>query len=168
MTTQEVLSEAFAQYKLELPLDVCRLVENHFHDAHLSCHRCHVELLNVVLSTPFVKNVPAYYEVFRGNVFTLDGMLSRISPDGIENSHALLQTEGVFTAASTPDTLNVCGVHVKNETMKYMQSNWYKRVDDIYLCSRCFMRKRNVRRFFASWKRRTVMLGDDSGQHAND
>lgn len=159
--TSVLLSYAFAQYNLEIPSDVCEIVRDLLRKTHLCCNYCKIDLLNVLIMKPFIRNVSRYYKLHKGNVYTSNGMLSRI--EDTEELHADIHVdspEGTLKVVNTPDIVNICGVFVKNEIITYKQSNWYKliqsRNDFNYLCSYCFLfHKRKLRKTFAKWKRRT-------------
>jgi len=151
-----LLSAAFSQYDLEIPSDLCAHVKNFLKsEAHICCEKCCVELLNAKVTKPFIKRVPSYYKVFEGNVFTADGVLSRVFSDNECDLH-LDSLESVYTAVRTPDMIDICGIVVKNEVKVYEQSRLYKCVyyDDrfVYLCVHCFLFTRKLRRSFYEWK----------------
>ena len=156
MTT--VLSEVFSQYDLEIPHDVCSLVDTYLKKkAIIHCEKCKAELLTEFVRKPFIKNVPTYYKLYHGNVFTKDGVLSKNSQRA---PNIILEVrKGVLKAEKTPDVVDVCGVCVNNEIKTYHQSSWYKCLYSdqdnkyVYLCSVCFLSsKRKLRRSFAKWK----------------
>ena len=104
---------------------------------------------------PFIRHIPTYYKVNHGHVFTSDGMLSNYYTKNADIEAT--SPEGVLTVDETPDVLNICGVVVKNEIIRYEQTNWYKCLysqnDFIYLCVHCFLfNKRKLRMVFNKWK----------------
>ena len=161
MTTAVLLSDAFSQYDLEIPRDVCDVVNGYLeNDVQLRCRHCYIDLLNVFITKPFVKNVPTSWKVFHGNVFTPHGMLSRTFSNIRSKPDMYLDSlEGVLKPGRTPDTIEVCGICVKNEIKTYDFSAWYKCLYSehehkfIYLCSHCFLfNRRKLRRLFTMWK----------------
>ncbi len=113
MTTAVLLSEAFSQYNLEIPSDVCTIVDSYLKgEPHLCCECCNIDLLNLVITKPFVKHIPTYYSLYYGNVFTSDGMLTRTKE---KHADIHLSSEGMLKSETTPDIIDVCGIHVKNE-----------------------------------------------------
>lgn len=152
-----LLSAVFSQYDLEIPSELCAHVKKFLKsEAHICCEKCCVELLNAKVTKPFIKRVPSYYKVFAGNVFTADGVLSRVLSDN-ECDLQLDSLESVYTAEKTPDIIDVCGIVVKNEVKVYEQLRWYKCVyyDDkfVYLCVHCFLFTRKLRRILCEWKK---------------
>jgi hypothetical protein len=157
MNTFALLSEAFSKYELEIPPDICSHV-NHFmrKEPYICCNYCNLNLLEVSFIKPFIKHVPTYYKVNYGKVFTSDGMLTNYYTKNVDIE--TVSSESVLTVKRTPDVLNMCGVIVKNEIIRYEKRNWYKCLysesenDFIYLCVNCFIFKRKIRRIFYKWK----------------
>lgn len=155
MTSSYYLPKAFSKYELEIPTDVCMHVDSFLQkEPHLCCSKCSVELLGITVIKPFVKDIPVYYKIIRGNVFTPHGMLTHNCSKKADIY--LESTEGTLKVGETPDVIDMCGINVKNEVVLYEQSNWYKCLysenDFIYLCSHCFLLKRKLRRIFYKWK----------------
>lgn len=156
MTTFTLLSEAFSNYDLEIPPDICTVVNRFLKNKlHICCNYCKLDLLEIAVFKPFVRHIPVYYKLNDGRVFTFDGMLT-----SHDSRNADIQTdipEGVLTLVKTPDVLSICGAKVKNEIIRYEQTNWYKCLfsgnNFVYLCSHCFLlTKRRIRLLFDKWK----------------
>lgn len=156
MSISALLSEAFCKYELDIPSDVCTYVKTFLKkEVHLCCQRCSLDLLVFDVIKPFVKDVPASYKVYYGNVFSSFGMLTR-SYDEAADIYVESE-EGTLIVDKTPEIINVCGIPVKNEVIQYEQSNWYKCLysenDFMYFCSHCFLfRIKRLRRIFEKWK----------------
>lgn len=156
MTTSSLLSEAFSKYDLEIPPDICTVVSRFLKkEPHICCNYCKLDLLEIAVIKPFVRHIPVYYKLNYGRVFTFDGMLT--SHDSKNSDIETDVAEGVLTLEKTPDVLSICGAKVKNEIIRYEQTNWYKCLysenEFIYLCSHCFLfTKRKMRLIFHKWK----------------
>lgn len=153
-----LLSKAFSEYELELPFDVYQHVMNHLQNSvHLCCKQCNMDLLDVSVIKPFVKNVSTYYKVFHGNVFTHYGMLTRVSEN--ESEIDIASCEDTIVLDNTPEYMDICGINVKNEIIIYNQRNWYKCLysendnDFHYLCAHCFLfHSRKLRKTFEHFR----------------
>ena len=165
MSTFALLSDAFSKYQLVIPPDICLHV-NYFlqKEAHICCSHCYLNLLEVSVTKPFIRRIPKYYKVNYGRVFTSDGMLTEFDTNNVDIEIA--SSEGTLIVQTTPDVLSICGITLKNEVIRYEETNWYKclysesKHDFVYLCAHCFLFTRNkLKRIFRQWKELSLKVG---------